>query len=987
MVDSLQHFSVAGCFFYSRQNQMQFRIIVAAIILLVLSVKTSFVKGQSDFTVSGTVTDMATGKSLPGATVVIKSTTKGAVTDNNGYFKIGGITSVKPGIQVTFIGYKPYETALDFTGKKSINLKVRLEEMTTNLDQVNVVGQTEGQVKAMVRQKEATTIKNIVSAEQIKQFPDVNAAEVVQRIPGITIQRDQGEGRFVQLRGTAPQFTNFSINGEQISSPESGARYIGLDVIAADQIDMIEVTKVLSPDMDADGIAGNVNIITKSAKDSIPEITASISGGFNNLMKTGNQQLQFAFGQRYRKLGFQLNTSYYRNSQGSHNMEYDYTRGPILSQAGDTTGAENFYILYKDIDLRHYTILRKRIGLSANLDYKLNAGTLFYVRGMYNLFSDNEQRRRMSYKLTDANDLLTYREAGIDRQIKDRIKNQDISTINIGAEHKFKNAVLLDYEAAWSQATEKQPDRMEATFGNGGITLVIDKKNPQWPTVSFPFAIDSLDAFTWENYEFDDLLMLNSLIKDVNYTAKLNLTIPYKTKSGQKGYLKTGGKIRFKEKTRENNAQSFNKYFEKVSLYSQTGPPLNLTTISDDFSETDLLSQGYVLDNMIGVEELREFYEKHPQHFKFDETDTWSETYSKDYTAREDIYAAYLMFRHDYNKLMILGGLRYELTRIDNQGIKAGIDFTEGAVLYRDTIFDKRSYNFLLPQLQLKYALSEKTNLRAAATYTYSRHNFDDVIPYREEEDDEIKIGNPDLKYPLSLNLDLLIEKYLTHNGILSGGVFYKKIDDIAFKFTRNAHEGADFNRFGLKEITMAVNGLDANVFGAEIQTQFKFTWLPGILSNFGVYGNYTFTHSEAFISKRYEQNENDVIFIFNEDKADFFTSGDEIEKIQLPGQAEHAGNLALYYDSKKVYIKLSANYHSAFLSELGNDKGLDIFNAESLHLDFTANYQINKFVNCFVDIINLTNEPLHYYMGSKEYFKKQEYYSWWGKIGIKLTL
>jgi outer membrane receptor protein involved in Fe transport len=217
--------------------------------------------------------------------------------------------------------------------------------------------------------------------------------------------------------------------------------------------------------------------------------------------------------------------------------------------------------------------------------------------------------------------------------------------------------------------------------------------------------------------------------------------------------------------------------------------------------------------------------------------------------------------------------------------------------------------------------------------------------------------------------------------------LFYKKIDNIAFKFSRNAHEGEDFNRYGLKKITMAVNGLDAFVFGAEIQSQFKFSGLPGIFSNFGLYGNYTFTYSEAFISKRYPQNENDVIFIFNEDNADFFTSGEETEMIPLPGQAKHAGNLALFYDSKKLYVKLSANYHSAFLDELGNDSGLDIYNDQSLHLDLTANYQVNKVLNCFVDVINLTNEPLRYYMGSTDYFKKQEYYSWWAKVGIKLNL
>jgi TonB-dependent receptor len=219
-------------------------------------------------------------------------------------------------LRISYLGFRLLIEKLDFSDKKNLKVLIRLDEATADLKQVDVVAQSEGQVQAMLRQREANSIKNVISAEQIKQFPDVNAAEVVQRIPGITVQRDQGEGRFVQLRGTAPEFTNFSINGEQIASPEGGARYVGLDVIAADQIELIEVTKVPTPDMDGDGISGNVNIITRSARDTIPDIIASISGGYNNLMKTGNQQLQFSFGQRHKKLGVQINTSYYRNSQG-----------------------------------------------------------------------------------------------------------------------------------------------------------------------------------------------------------------------------------------------------------------------------------------------------------------------------------------------------------------------------------------------------------------------------------------------------------------------------------------------------------------------------------------------------------------------------------------------------------------------------------------------------------------------------------------------
>jgi TonB-dependent receptor len=852
-----------------------------------------------------------------------------------------------------------------------------------------VLGQAEGQSKAFLDQRVAVNIKNIVSSEQIVKFPDLNAAEVMQRIPGITVQRDQGEGRYVQLRGTPPELTNFNINGEQIPSPEGGVRYVGLDVIASDQIEFIEVTKVLTPDMDADGIAGNVNIITKSARDSIPVITGSAAIGYNNLMGTPNEQIQFSYGQRLGKFGFQLNASYYNNNQGSHNMEYDYSRGPVLSEAqsGDTAvGAENFHILYEDVELRHYTVNRKRIGLSANLDYRFNEKHLIYFRTMFNQFSDNEQRQRLSYSLSDANTLLDYREASIHRDVRDRLSVQEITTFNLGAQHTLFLGVVLDYEVSYSVATEEVPNYIFVDFDQGGIDVHIDKTDPVWPRVTFIDARDSADAINYPSYNFDELTLRSSWVEDNNKTAKINFQIPYLLGSKQGGYIKLGGKVRLKDKRADNYAQVYSRYYENVTLYSQTGPSLNLGTVTGDYKEDDLLGHGYELDHMVDVDMMKAFFEEHPQHFKYDEQSTWEDTYQEDYTATENIYAAFIMARHDISKLMLMGGLRYEQTDLEYTAQDAWTDYSDG-ILKKATKTDSRIKQFWLPQFQVKYSIDHRTNLRAALTYSYSRPNFDDIIPYRRVSDNgDVDKGNPNLEYPYSMNIDLLAERYLAANGILSGGFFYKNIDNFVFNYVRRAHEGENFSLFGLREITMAVNGIEAKVYGAEFQAQTKFSRLPGFLRHFGIYTTYTFTESEAYISRRYPQNEKDVVFEFDDFESDFFTSSDETEVIPLPGQAKHTVNFALFYEAPKLYIKLSSNYHSPFLYELGNDSELDVYYDQSFHLDFSANYQFTQHFNCFVDIINLTDAPLRYYMGSRDYFKQQEFYSWWARVGIKLN-
>jgi TonB-dependent receptor len=947
------------------------------------------VYGQKSYVITGKVSDEKTGEPLPGAAIQIEKSALGTITNQKGEFRLNSITQSSVNLKVSFLGYEPQTILCEFTNQSSIDLNIKLKPASENIDEVRVLGQADGQTKAFLDQRLAENIKNVVSAEQIAKFPDMNAAEAMQRIPGITVQRDQGEGRYVQLRGTPPELTNFNINGEQIPSPEGDVRYVGLDVIAADQIEFIEVTKVLTPDMDADGIAGNVNIITKMAKSDKPSISASMAGGYNNLMGTSNQQLQFSFGERINKFGFQMNASYYNNNQGSHNMEYDYSRGPILSQAqgGDSTaGAENFYILYEDIEMRHYTLNRKRIGLSANFDYQLNKNNFFYLRGMYNKFSDFEVRQRMTHSLSDANTTVDYRETSIHRDVRERLKNQEISTFNLGAEHTLFLGSTLDYEVSYSVASEKIPNYMYTDFDQGGIDVHINKTDPVWPRVEFIDAQDSLDAVNYGSYEFNELALQQSTVTDVNKTAKLNFKLPYLLGEKQGGYIKFGGKVRLKEKDRDNDAHVYNKYLPKVNIYSQIGPPLNLTTVTGDFEEKNLLGRNYELTNMVDPVKMKDFYEEHPQNFKYDEQETWEDTYQEDYTADEDIYSAYLMVRHDIRNLMFLGGLRYEQTNLTYTAQDAWTDYTDGK-LKKNIKTDSRVKSFWLPQFQTKYTLSDQMNLRAAATYSYSRPNFDDIIPYRRVSDNgDIDKGNPNLEYPTSLNIDLLAEKYLPSNGIISGGFFYKKIDNFIFKYVRRAHEGANFNLYGLKEITMPVNGIEAFVYGAEIQTQTKFNKLPGFWKNFGIFMTYTFTESDAFISKRFPQNEKDIIFGWDDYNSDFFTSSGETEVISLPGQAKHTVNGALFYESRKFYVKLSGNYHTPFLVELGNDSGLDVYYDKSFHLDFTANYNITKNLNCFIDIINITDAPLRYYMGNTDYFKQHEYYSWWGRIGLKLN-
>ena len=356
--------------------------------------------------VSGRVLDADTGEPLIGASVSVQGTSQGVVTGENGQFTLGNLSGSQVALVFSYVGYETKTLQQSLTSASAKNITIRLSSGSVELNEVTVTGIVEGQIKALVDMKKAENIKNIVSAEQIRTFPDLNAAEVMQRIPGITLQRDQGEGRFVQLRGTPPELTNFNINGEQVPSPEGDFRYVGMDIIPSDQIESIEVTKVMTPDMDGDGIGGSVNIITKRAQAGAPQIRATMAGGYNNLRETPNYNLQFSYGQRYNRLGFQLTASFFENKQGSDNIEYSFAKGPFFGENSQELGRDNFNIHYREAQLRHYNITRTRISVAPTLDYEFNENSHVYLQAMYNSFTDDEVRRRLIYDLEDPLSLI-----------------------------------------------------------------------------------------------------------------------------------------------------------------------------------------------------------------------------------------------------------------------------------------------------------------------------------------------------------------------------------------------------------------------------------------------------------------------------------------------------------------------------------------------------------------------------------------------------
>lgn len=946
----------------------------AFIAWFVLACSTVSVWGQTPFT--GRVLDALDGTPLPGATVAIDGTSTAIATAADGTFRLAVPAAPNPQVRVSFIGYE------DRVEPLRVDMEIRLIRSTTELLSAVVQERASGIARAMRDQQLAPNIMQVVSAEQIRSFPDLNAADAMQRVTGVTLQRDQGEGRYVQLRGTPAEFTNFNVNGIQLPSPESSIRTIGMDVINASQIESIEVSKVLTPDMNGDAIGGTVNLVTKRAQSSEPEFNLVLAGGLNFLRNTPNAEAQFTFSTRKGRLGFLVNANYNRTQQGADNLEFKYEKGPFFGASGQ----DNYYLQYTEVQLRHYTIDRERLGLSTTLDLDLPGDQSLCLSGMFNRYADDELRRRKVFSLDDALSERTYLYGGIEHDVKDRLKDQTLSSINLSGEHLF-GWLSLDWEAAWSTAAERQPDRMEGTFENPGQAIFIefDGDDPQFPQPAFTDPDNSALATAYDRYELDKLIFERHEAADRNLIGRFDATLP----TGEFFEWKAGALVRSKRKFRDITASSFGRYSPSSNMYPIWGDTLSLAGIDNGWREDDLLGRGYVMEAMPDPDQMRAFYEQWPTLFIYGSegiTETRERTYGQDYAATEDVLATYAMGRFAHGPWEVIGGVRREITRIAYEGVR--IDkTTSGFFAGMDTIRDNRVVPFVLPNLQGRYALSERTNLRAAWTYSYARPNFRDVIPYRiQQERSEVRWGNPGLAYPLSRNLDLLYETYWGGRNVLSLGVFHKQIDSFVFNYQIIGYEGDPTQaNFSKVQLELPLNGLDGEVFGAEFTLQAMFDRLRGKASNLGIFANYTFTHSVGRIGQRYPANTTINILTPNGDYSDYFNP-DAVEEIPLPGQAPHTMNAALFYDTPDVYAKISVNFADRFLYQLGVDSDLDEYYGQAWRVDFNGYVQVAPTIQIFGDVRNLTNAPLIYFLGSPEdgRIRQTEFYSSWARLGIR---
>jgi TonB-dependent receptor len=941
-----------------------FNIILLTICLSLFSLQTKAQTGN----LTGILTDQE-GLYVPGANILIVDLHKGAISDFDGKFTVLAIPAGTHQLKISYLGYKDIIKEIEIKEGETLKVNYILDNANYELDEIQIFTGLGGQAKALNTQKNNLNITNVVATDQIGKFPDANIGDAMKRIPGITMQVDQGEARNIIVRGLSPQLNSVTLNGSRIPSAEGDNRNIQMDLIPSDMIQSIQVNKAVTPDMDADAIGGSINLVTRTAPQDF-RLSATAGSGLNTITDGRILNGSFLVGDRSenKKFGWMVSATVNDNDFGSDNVEAEWTNEAESPISGEDITV-NPYIAESDI--RTYLVQRVRRSFSANFDYQINDRNNIYVKTMYNWRDDRENRYRLRYRSIEpvfspgTEDIISYQgeirrqtKGGIDnnRNQNRRLEDQRMQNYTLGGNH-ILGKLEFDWFGSFAGASEERLNEryieyeLEENPAGDPIRFQVNLNNTRFPVIRPSFASDvALDRFSLKEITEENQFTEE---KDINFVANFKLPI-------QKGEFKFGGRFRAKNKDRDNNffeLSSTDNAFDDFSSLPHTNQ-----TDANFLAGERYIAGVYVDPAFLGSLNFND-------DSSFEKESIASEFLGGNYDVKEDVFAGYAMITRNFNnKFTVLAGVRIETTRIETTGNI--VNFNEDGDFDGFTATtENNSYTNILPGLHLKYNFSKNSILRFAWTNTIARPNYIDLVPFRNiiREDEEIEVGNPDLDPTTSMNFDLMGEQYFKNVGLFSAGVFYKSINDFIYTFqseTTSDELGANTTGFNAFQ---PFNGDDASIFGAEIAFQKQLDFLPSFLKNFSIYLNYTFLTSNAN-------------GIRNED-------GDERTDLDLPNTAPNMFNGSLAYADKKFSARVSVNFSDAYIDEIGGNAFEDRYYDEQLFLDFNATYAINKNLRIYADVTNILDQPLRYYQGVADRTMQMEYYGQRIQLGLKYDL
>jgi TonB-dependent receptor len=888
---------------------------------------------------SGVVVD-AQGGALQGAKVVADPGGSSAISDAQGQFALNGLNAGDYDVTVSYAGFAPFTKKVTVVAGQSARLDASLSVAASKQDVQVYAGREGGEIESINRTFNADNIINVLPADVIKSLPNANMADALGRLASVTLERDEGEGKYVQVRGTEPRLSNTTIDGVDIATAEP-VRQVKLDLIPADLVESVQINKTLQANMPGDGIGGSVDLRTKSASDR-PTIALESTGGYTPIIG-GRPVYQFdgTLAKRFlegKKLGLLFGGSYDWNGRGINDLE----PGPLYLGG---------------YDQRDYQYYRSRVGFAGTADYRLSETSSIYLKGLYSLFHD--YGNRWDYNLSTGFTAAGQPDGGGSVKFGAEIRRpvQDIGSLQLGGQHVISRS-LLAWDVESSIGRTRDNGYADASFKplsgsprDGGIQYSLDTTNPLTPKLT---AQNGVNIFDPTQLFYAGQSVNNYYNPEVDLGFGASMAKSYEL-AGHASTFEFGGRFR--------NVHKFANLNETFTVPTANAgdASLAMTNFLGGFTDPSYYGGSYTFGPTVDYGKVTAFAAVAP-----DPNNPNIQTNNFDLI--EKVSAGYIMDTINLDKFRIIAGVRFENTSDRDNGTTVPGD---------PPVAKNGSYLDVLPSASLRYALTPSSGLRLVYGRGLSRPDFSDLVSFATIAPGGVRttssIGNPNLKAEHADNIDLLYERSLRPVGLLQAGVYYKRLADPIIPLNTTLADGTIQ--------TQPQNAGSAYVYGFEIAYQQHFTYLPGLLGGAGLSANYGYSASQLTFPP-----------LLNPDGS---PSGiQRTDKPDLLRQAPHTWNISPTYDKRNLSVRLGLSYNAAnifaynysdsnagaFDPTSGGGGGIkgpngDVYLYSHLQVDLQGSYRLPKGFTAVAYALNLNNEVFGFYQGSTIYPIQREFY------------
>jgi TonB-dependent receptor len=919
-------------------------------------------------TLTGHVTDKA-GAVLQGAQVHILQTTQSFVSDTQGQFVVPNLAPGTYEVKIAFVGFAPFDQTVTIAAGQPAELNAVLQVASASQEIIVTATDVHGDAEAINRIDSSENILNVLTNDQIMSLPNADVADALGRLMGVTLERDEGEGKYVQIRGTEPRLSNTTIDGVLVPSPEAQVNQIKLDTIPADLVESVEINKTLSANQDGDAIGGSVNLVTKTAGDR-PTLTAFANDGYTHIID-GRHASQYGItaGKRYlagKKLGILGNFTYDYNGRGIDDIEPTPDTGTLTPS-------------YDSIDLREYRYERTRWGAASSFDYKLSEGSLLYAKTFYSDFQDFGDK--WTYTLNDvvtpnpndpSGDPATFAGDKPGYKTSRRAPDYGIGLLTIGGNHLFTNS-WFNWETAVSRA------RQLAAAGNPGATFKptgtvkdfagdncfydpsanLSQYRPQWNAACTAAGSPLYDQTQWYLTELD---LTSGQTTQINLQGSAAYGFNYMA-HGHTSTLEFGFKIRNQHKGQ----------YAYSPVYDNETTTILASQFPNSVQNKNFYDGSYQLGPLTDWTSIVAFANANPDQIgplDVDATHVGSD--ASNFNLEQRIAAGYIMNTTQLGKLHLQAGLRFEQTNVKTTGYQVTTN-DDGSWGGTTPVNGTKSYLDVLPSVQARYPITNISDLRASYGRGIARPDPQDLIPYITlDTSGKIPlegIGNPNLISEHANSFDLLYEHYLTPLGLVQAGFFYKQLSDPLVVNQSMQTTG----QFAGYRVTQPNNGGSAWVYGIEIGYQQRLSFLPGVMSGLGLSGNYTYSNSKA-TGVDPLRTDNPALLRQTPNTWNFGPSYDR-GRVSVHMGLEYNG--ASIYSYQYENISLNKDGTTSPAPQVGGVKGPfgdnDLY--PHLQVDAQISYRLPKGFEFYAQGLNLSNEVFGFYYGSPQYVVQREYY------------